>query len=327
MMTTYPTIVASSVIRSTQEGESHGGVYLVDLDQCTAGQVLDWDDRDITWVGRGAERGLRGIAFWNERIYLAASDAILVFTPNWDLVNTYRNRYLSHCHEIFVRGNSLLLTSTGYDSVLEMDLVSGQFVKGYCLRRNNVHKYLLRRLGRVADPLRRIPPRLWLFDPNDINGPPAGDTVHLNSVSYLADRIYVAGTRVRSLLAILDDQLVPFASIPWGTHNARPFEKGVLLNHTGDDCLAYLRRDGTPIERFNIPRYPEEKLLMAHLPQDHARQAFGRGLATTPDGLIIAGSSPATISAYRRGSPKPVRTVNITMDVRNAIHGLALWPY
>lgn len=57
-----PTVIASSVIRTSSQGESHGGLYLVDLETGSFEQVLDWNDGSISWEGRGAERGLRGIA-------------------------------------------------------------------------------------------------------------------------------------------------------------------------------------------------------------------------------------------------------------------------
>jgi hypothetical protein len=66
---------------------------------------------------------------------------------------------------------------------------------------------------------------------------------------------------------------------------------------------------------------------MSHLPQDHVRQGFARGLCVWNDELIIAGSSPATISVYRLGQPEVLKTVTITMDIRNAIHGLEIWPF
>jgi len=45
------------------------------------------------------------------------------------------------------------------------------------------------------------------------------------------------------------------------------------------------------------------------------------------DDLIIGGSSPATITAYRFGSGLTLKSVNVTMDVRNAVHGLEIWPF
>ena len=40
-----PTVVFSSVVRSTQQLESHGGVYLLDLETEELTQMIDWDDQ------------------------------------------------------------------------------------------------------------------------------------------------------------------------------------------------------------------------------------------------------------------------------------------
>src|SRR5689334_12383292 len=112
-----PRVIASSVVRATDQGESHGGVYLVDLATGESEQVIDWNDSSISWDGRGADRGLRGIAFHDDLVYLAASDEIFVYNREFAPVGSHRNRYLKHCHEIAVAGDRLYATSTGYDSV------------------------------------------------------------------------------------------------------------------------------------------------------------------------------------------------------------------
>ncbi|MFQ3227411.1 MAG: hypothetical protein ACI8RW_000796, partial [Porticoccaceae bacterium] len=40
-----------------------------------------------------------------------------------------------------------------------------------------------------------------------------------------------------------------------------------------------------------------------------------------------AGSSPSTISLYNVESKERIAAVNLTMDIRNAIHGLEVWPF
>jgi hypothetical protein len=45
------------------------------------------------------------------------------------------------------------------------------------------------------------------------------------------------------------------------------------------------------------------------------------------DGRIVGGCSPATVSLYRSDEEQPVVSVNLSMDVRNAIHGLGVWPF
>ena len=43
--------------------------------------------------------------------------------------------------------------------------------------------------------------------------------------------------------------------------------------------------------------------------------------------MVIGGSSPATVSAFDFDSGELLARVNVTMDVRNAIHGLEVWPF
>ena len=78
-----PTLLASSVIRGSRLGESHGGLYRVDLERGTAELKLDWNDTGIDISGRGGDRGLRGIAFHGERILVAANAELLVLDQDF----------------------------------------------------------------------------------------------------------------------------------------------------------------------------------------------------------------------------------------------------
>ena len=86
---TLPRMIATSVVRATNQGESHGGVYLVDLLGGSFEQVIDWNEASISWEGRGADRGLRGIAFHEDLVLLAASDEIFVYDTEFRLVGSH----------------------------------------------------------------------------------------------------------------------------------------------------------------------------------------------------------------------------------------------
>ena len=58
-----------------------------------------------------------------------------------------------------------------------------------------------------------------------------------------------------------------------------------------------------------------------------ARQGFARGLCLINDRIVAAGSSPSTISLHDLQESKTLLSVNLSMDIRNAIHGLELWPF
>lgn len=322
----FPKIVTSSVIRSAHQGESHGGVYVVDLEQNRWEQVVDWNDNSINWEGRGKDRGLRGIAFYEDKVLLAASDAVFVYDASFHFVESYQNSYLKHCHEIFVHHNKLYLTSTGYDSVLEFDLKAKKFIRGWCLRPTLAQSRLIKKLSRrLAMPLR---PQLSLFEPTSGKGPPPGDAIHLNNVFFDKDTLLVSGTGLNAVWSINKGSLSRYGTVPLMTHNARPFRDGIIFNDTASEQILYTTRKGQRLASLAINRYPDTQLLNAGLPKDHARQAFGRGLCLFEDNWIIGGSSPASISIYQLdGGPQPISTINITMDVRNAIHGLEIWPY
>ena len=79
---------------------------------------------------------------------------------------------------------------------------------------------------------------------------------------------------------------------------------------------------------FRIHTYDESLIEFAGVEDsDVARQGFGRGLATFVDRFLFGGSSPSTITLYDLAANQQVGRVNLSMDIRNAIHGLEVWPY
>src|SRR5438045_9797552 len=132
-MDKLPRVIATSVVRSAHQGESHGGVYLIDLNSGRFDPVIELNDDSISWGGRGGDRGLRGIAFHNNRLFLAASDEIFVYDTAFNRLDSYRNQYLRRCHEISRYENTLYLTSTDLNSVLEFDINMNSFSSVYII--------------------------------------------------------------------------------------------------------------------------------------------------------------------------------------------------
>jgi hypothetical protein len=90
---------------------------------------------------------------------------------------------------------------------------------------------------------------------------------------------------------------------------------------------ARLRRDGAE-KAFKIVSYDDADIEFAGIDDSKiARQAFGRGLCPVGDRFVAGGSSPSTITLYVLETNQKVGSVNLSMDIRNAIHGLEVWPY
>jgi hypothetical protein len=305
-----PKLVATSVVRGSQQGESHGGIFTVEFEKQTGEQLVDWNTSSIDFDGRGADRGLRGIAFDDDDIYVAASDELFCYDRNFKIKSSYRNRYLKHCHEIVRMDRRIFLSSTGFDSLLAFDLDTKQFDWGFRLQKQYEQ---------------------WsgfTFDPASSDGPRAENDFHINSVHVDKSGIYLSGLRCDALLRLNKNWGVnEYCSLPTGTHNSRPWNGGVLFNDTANDHVRYVPREGTQ-QAYKTASYDEADIEFAGIDDSNiARQGFGRGLCAVNDRFIAAGSSPSTITLYDIVAKERVASVNLSMDIRNAIHGLEVWPF
>ena len=304
-------LVTTSVVRGSHQGESHGGVYVIDLERRDVRQVIDWNTTAIDWQGRGWDRGLRGIAFDGETVYIAASEELFAYTPDFKARGSWRNPYLRHCHEIAVYERRLYLTSTGFDCILAFDLDKHEFSWALHI---STHQFRFKGIA---------------FDPRTQGGPLELNKLHLNSVHCTQGGMYVTGLKTGGMLLYNGGHVQMAAELPPGTHNARPFRDGVLFNDTESDALRYAGRgEGMEDRAFKVPRYDPEHLQNRDLDTSRiARQGFARGLCTLSGSIVAGGSSPSTASVYDLAANQRLLSVNLTMDVRNAIHGLAVWPY
>ena len=308
-MNDLPNLIATSVVRGSEKGQSHGGVYIIDFNAQAVEKKIDWNTTAIDFTGRGWDRGLRGIEFTEDAIWIAASDELFCYAPDFSLTGSYRNPYLRHCHEICRRDHLLFLTSTGFDSLLAFDLKSKTFTWGLYLSKNGAQW--------TGQP----------FDPMGSGGPVFTNSYHLNMVAVNQDGIYFSGLNTKALLALSSDLTVrEFCSLPRGCHNAQPFRAGVLFNDTGSDVVRFVSRvDDEKV--VPVPKFNNTELQYLGVDDSRiARQGFGRGMCVISDQLIAAGSSPSTISIIDIEKGERLTAVNLTMDIRNAIHGLEVWP-
>ena len=295
-------------MRGSRQGESHGGVYLVDFDHDRATQVLDWNAMGIDWQGRGWDRGLRGIAFRDDIVYIAASDELFAYTPDFKQIGSWRSRYLKHCHEICQHERTLFMASTGFDSILGFDLERKEFSWGL-------------KIAALGDGFTGLP-----FDPAFDDGPSPSNLLHLNNIYCAPGGMHISGLRTAGILLFNGRELRRWVTLPVGVHNARPFRDGVLFNDTEADVVRFVTRDAQ--RAFPVPHFAAESLTHVD-PEDTriARQAFARGLCAIDDETIAAGSSPSTITLLDLRPGTKSRMVTLTHDVRNAIHGLEVWPF
>ena len=310
MAVKLPRLVATSVVRGAHRDKSEGGVFVVDFEERRVAQLFDWNSGDMDFEGASGDRGLRGIAVRDEDVLIAGSDVLFRCGPDFTIKTFSRNRYLNDCHEICRYEDKIFLTSPGFDSLLAFDLGTREYIWGY---------HLIRQHDRWAG---------HTFDPRSNMGPVPVNDYHINMVHVDETGIYFSGLRTRALLHLGNSMEVSaVCSLPADTHNARPYRGGVLFNDTESDCVRYAGRDGASLA-FKTVRYDEAEIEFAAKEEiGDLRQGFARGLCAVGERFVAAGSSPSTISLYDFHAQQRVASVNLSMDIRNAIGGLAPWPF
>ena len=305
-----PKFVTTSVVRGSRQSENHGGVFTVDFETQEVEQLFDWDTSEIDLAGSIGDRGMRGIAFSDENVLIAASDALFRCDRSFKIKTISKNYYLNDCHEICGYEQTIFLTSPVFDSLLAFDLDTKEYVWGY---------HLLRQYDQWAG---------YTFDPRSDKGPIPVNDYHINMVYVDSTGIYLSGLRTNALLHLNNKMEVSeVCSLPAGAHNARPYRDGLLFNDTKSNCVRYAGSDGKN-QAFKIVTYDEGELEFTDIDDSNvARQGFGRGLCPADDRFVAGGSSPSTITLYDFESNQTVGSVNLTMDIGNAIHGLEVWPY
>jgi hypothetical protein len=271
----------------------------LDLEQKSARHVLDWNKSDIDWLGDGGDRGLRGIASDKDRIYVAASDQLLAFSPEFRFLDSWVSPYLKYAHGIFVWQRTLYVSSAGYDSILGFDLDKQQFTWA-------MH---------VQSQRGRFKPAA--FDPMSDDGPLMLTKLHLNNVYCSEHGMYITGLRSNGMLHFNGSNINMAVQLPAGSRDARPFRDGVIFNDSDSAVLRYTGRGEG-----------EEDRAMA-LPPDNNNESprFARGLCVLSDSIVAGGSSPSTIAMYDLARNEMLGSVQISADANNAVHSIMLWPF
>jgi len=308
-----PTVIASSVIRSAHRGDSHGGIYRINLETEEFVQMLDWNNPDINWHGRGGDRGIRGLAFFGHTLYALAGNELFAFEQDGDkltLISSYSNDFVYGTHEIWRHKEKLYLCCGERDAVLVFDLVSKEWVTSYYHNKTSMG--------------------LKEFNPNTGEGyqEVTGGYLHTDSVYADDNFMWYCGAYTDGLwrLDLNSGQTIKIQLQIADTHNARPYRDGYLYNLC-PRSKTFFERGGKLIKEWSTPEFDLSTLIHTNLPHDHARAGYTRGMVTYGD-FIITGTSPATINVFdfnKEGSP--IKSIQLTNDIRNSICGMALYEW
>ena len=268
----------------------------MDLENKSGDQVIEWADPDIEWLGDGGDRGLRGIAFDEETIYVATGTDLLAYSQDFKQLERFPNAYLREAHSIFVWQRTLYVTSAGYDSVLGFDLDKQEFT--WAMQVKSQRQVFLPSA----------------YDPSSDDGPLLIKKLDLRSLFCNEHGMYISGIHTNGLLHFNGERINMAVEMPAGCRDTRPFRDGVLFNDSEESALRYTGR-GEGEEDRGMP-----------MPENYSTGS-ARGLCVLSDRLVAGGSAPATVSVYDLAGNQTVGSVQLSTDPNCSIHSIAAWPF
>jgi len=291
-------------------GQNHGGAYLIDLVKQAVFQKVAYDSEDIEWFGEEGGRGLRGIAFEGETIYISTSNSLLAYDQRFKLIESWRNPYLANCQGICVYQRKLFLACAENDCILSFDLDDKKFHWALQVQSE------------------RFQFRPLIFDPLGSDGPLFINKLQLRTVHSDDTGLYFSGLKTGGLLRFNGEVIHMHVELPNGAQDAQQFRNGVIFNDSRAGVLRYAGDDdgaedrALPISFFtesdHAPDDPDETRML--------KRGYGRGLCILSATVVAGGSTPAGVSLYNIRENKGLMTVRFTKNVREAVNCIQVWP-
>ena len=302
-------IICSTVIRAAEQGEVHGGLYVIDMDSEEILHHTPYAEDFVNDIERGGERGLRGIAVLEDRIIVADSSGLMELDKdNFQITNRIQDDNLfKSIHEICVHNNKLYITSTAYDRIVVMDLDFNLLGVFEVIGEDGPDYKILTGL-KQSDP---VPPEVE-------------DRYHINSISSTGGRVVFSGL-ITHLYSFEDMQVVAPMPIVNETrsfeHNFYEYEDLCLINLTTFGYLGILGNNNNKwfSKYVNLPKCKNVRFSSDAI----ASNNWNRGLARKDD-LVAIGSSPARIILYNVKTNKIEKEIQLQEDVKHCIHGLEI---
>ena len=306
-------LVTTSVVRGSHQGESHGGVYLIDLDAREVRQTSTGTRRTSTGRAGAGTAACAASPSTARRSTSPPATSCLPTRRTSGRIGSWRNPYLRHCHEISVWERTPVPRPRPASTASSASTSTGGSSAGRCTssrtssgsRARDLRPAQARRAADAQQAARQQRPLhaggMYLSGLR----PAACSCSTAARCRWPSSCRRARTTRGRSATACC-------STTPRRTPCAMPgAAKARRTAHSA--CRATIRR------ALRNRDLDESRV---------ARQGFARGLCVLSDtrrrGRIVAVDRFGLRPAARTSA---LLSVNLTMDVRNAIHGLEVWPY
>lgn len=304
-------IICTTVVRAAQQGQTHGGLYVIDVE---SGEIIYHKPLGSDFVNyneRGGERGLRGIAVLDDRIIVAGATGLMELDRDtYEVVKKVENpEAFQSIHEICVHNNSVWVTSTGRNCIVKTDLdFNIEKIWEYEAEYFDDYQRILSSKEVTCEEVVCNSTSSCMYKKTDEN--------HINSISSFNGRV-VFSAALSDLYEVETLEVVSPRTCGGFTHNFYEYPDMIISNKTTLRHIKILK-DGEEI-LMPVPESRTEAKSIDKIAENN----WNRGLARKDD-LLFIGSSPARILVFNLESLRYEKEIKLETDIRHCIHGLEL---
>lgn len=285
---------------------------------------------------RGNTRGCRGISVWKDNIVAATYHTIKFFDFNLDHKRDLSHGLMVGLHEMDIRGDNVLLSSTAIDAAVEYNLITGELINKYMPREVSIFQdyFDLVPLEIDCDIDQR---RNWLAE--NTTHP---SHLHLNAVAKWGDNDYALLNSFGAIVNLTKPEIVLEDNSLKKGHNLIINSQGLaILNDTSGKTVRFYDLTKRKLIKIidlnsfyfvrNIAKYQRIKNIFKKVKGklgtscgiQVAKPLFVRGLAMDSDHrFLFVGLSPASILCIDWEKRELVDAFNYSSHLVNCIHGL-----
>lgn len=312
-------VYLSAIDRASCNAAETGFVYLIDWRAGNVQTVKKIATKDASlykfWNPRGGNRGARGLAFFDNKLYVATATSIKVYDEWLNLLDEIRHPYLAGLHSIHVGKMGILVAVTVHDMVMRIDF-SG---KEQFIWRGSESRKLQEALGFDARPdIRSI---------DDIDEEYLrSNRLHLSGLVVKNEYIYALSGKLGVLIKLNPDKpdSEKLAIARYQSHLNHPHDVYVsanntfLINNTKQQEIQEYNSNGYLLRTIKTPVYPVSQVSMFATP------GWQRGLAWLGGSTYLVGTSPLTIFSVNIESGKIIDVLKLSESLTLASYGICV---
>ncbi|MBI4530370.1 MAG: hypothetical protein HY709_02510 [Candidatus Latescibacteria bacterium] len=278
-------VLVTTQHRVAKSSESHG--YLLEIDW-SQHRIIKRIEAPPLWShfgqrDRGGRRGLRGITFYKDLIWVASCDALFGLDPSsLDVERLISHPYMSHIHEIEATDEGIWVTSTGGNGVFLIDQDQHVLKESWLC-------------GKPTEDL-RIKLEGWR------------DTYHVNTVFVQEGEVFAYTLFTGQVFKMWPPPVCQVIQLEKHCHNVVKTPYGWYRNMSSVSIVRVGDREVRIPQRGRRGKFTEPGWL--------------RGMAWLSETSVLLGSSPATLYELDIEEMRIVGEMRLEREVCWTVHGI-----